>query len=157
MNTVVSDILEKDLFYPEDYFQKLLINERKRSERFGRPFLLILLDVGKLLRAGRKESDIVLQSLAFALNSSTREIDIKGWYLHDSLVGIICPEVYGANKTRTVEKIRQKLKSFLDLGEGKDIKIYCIVYPGSDEEPLEERVSPQRAESRHQWPGVFLS
>jgi hypothetical protein len=134
MNTDDSDIGEKELFYPEDYFQKLLINERRRTERFGRPFMLMLLDVGRLLKERRKEEEVTLQSLAFALNSSTREIDIKGWYLHNCLIGIICPEFNKADTKWAVDKLRQKLASFFDSQEAATMKIYCIMYPGPEEE-----------------------
>jgi hypothetical protein len=138
MNTAGTDILKKDLFFPEDYFQKLLINERKRTERFGRPFMLILLDVGRLFKDRQKERDIVLRNLTFALNPTTREIDIKGWYMNDRLIGIICPEIYKVNKTWPVDKIRQKLASFLDLKDAANIKIYCIIFPGEEDESVAE-------------------
>lgn len=138
MKTAGSDILEKDLFYPEEYFQKLLISERKRTERFGRPFMLMLLDVGPLLKNGRKDKDVIIQNLAFALISSTREIDSKGWYLNDCLVGIICPEFYKADTKWAVDKLRQKLASFLDMQDAANIKIYCIIYPGAEEESAGE-------------------
>ena len=134
MKTAGSDILEKDLFYPEDYFQKLLINERKRTERFGRPFMLMLLDVGRLFKDRQKERDVVLQNLAFALISSTREIDSKGWYLNNCLIGIICPEFYKADTKWAVDKLRQKLASFFDMQEAANMKIYCITYPGPEDD-----------------------
>jgi hypothetical protein len=157
MNFAEVDMLEKDLFYPEAYFQNMLINERKRTERFGRPFLLVLLDVGRLLRERGKEEPVVLQNLAFALNSSTREIDMKGWYLLGSLVGIICPEFCEAKKTSMVEKLRQKLKSFLDLEEAASIKIYCIMYTGSQEEHAEDPALTKSERINQERPRLFLS
>ncbi len=157
MNIAEVDTLEKDLFCPEDHFQNMLINERKRTERFGRPFMLILLDVGRLLGEGSKEKPAVLQNLAFALNSSTREIDMKGWYLFGSLVGIICPEFYEANKTRLVEKLRQKLKSFLEPEEAASIKIYCIMYPDNEVAHTEDSAPAKSEQINQEWPGLLLS
>jgi hypothetical protein len=157
MKTTGFDILEKDLFYPEEYFQKLLINERKRTERFGRPFMLILLDVGCLFKDSQKERGVVLQNLTFALNSSTREIDSKGWYMMDRLIGIICPEIYKATNTWVVDKIRQKLISFLDIKEAVAIKLYCIMYPDVEDEHYAVP-APKTIKEPHQvLGGVFHS
>jgi hypothetical protein len=157
MKTAGSDILEKDLFYPEDYFQKLLINERKRTDRFGRPFMLILLDVGRLFKDRQKERDAVLQNLEFALISSTREIDYKGWYLYNCLIGIICPEFYKADTKWAVDKLRQKLAAFLDMQDVATIKIYCIMYPGAEEERSEEQRPENDKEPHSEVRGVFHS
>lgn len=157
MKTAGSDILEKDLFYPEEYFQKLLISERKRTERFGRPFMLMLLDVGCLLKNGRKEKDVILQNLEFALISSTREIDSKGWYLNNCLIGIICPEFYKTDTKWAVDKLRQKLISFLDVQDAANIKIYCIMYPGVEDKRYTGAATKAVKELHQVLGGVFHS
>jgi hypothetical protein len=119
--------------------------------------MLMLLDVGRLLKERRKEKEVTLQSLAFALNSSTREIDSKGWYLDNCLIGIICPEFYKADTKWAVDKIRQKLASFFDMQEAANMKIYCIVYPGQEDEHHEE---PRPKNDEKPYPelrGVFKS
>ena len=72
-----------DTYCSEEYFQRMLVLERKRTERSGKPFVLILLDIGKLLKAKPQEKTFVLQKLVSVLDSATREIDVKGWYQKD--------------------------------------------------------------------------
>jgi hypothetical protein len=155
MNTAGPYSPDKDIFFPEEYFQKLLINERKRTERFGRPFMLMLLDVGRLFKNSKKEKDVIVQNLAFALNVSTREVDIKGWYMNDCLIGIICPEFYKADNNWIVDKIRQKLISFLDIQDAVAIKIYCLMYPSAEDEHAAGRSPEGIKENQHELRRVF--
>ncbi|HBI24018.1 MAG TPA: hypothetical protein DDX84_07450, partial [Nitrospiraceae bacterium] len=93
--------------YVEDYFSEVLSNERKRTERTKRPFLLMLLDIERFQRVKRK--DEVLKDIASVLFSSTREIDVKGWYKHDSIIGVLFTEMNGTDKTSLREKIHGNL------------------------------------------------
>ena len=62
----------------EEVFHKHLYLERKRTERSGNPFLLMLIDIEKIwhLRKGNQ----LLRDMGEALCSSTREIDATGWH-----------------------------------------------------------------------------
>ena len=55
----------------EDFFRKVLSTERKRSERSRRRFVLMLVDVSKVLEGQRGE--IILEEITEALSSSARE------------------------------------------------------------------------------------
>ena len=55
---------------PQELFMKLLCLERKRTERSGRRFVLLLLDAGTLLKAAKT---LVLTNLLSAITQSTRE------------------------------------------------------------------------------------
>jgi lipopolysaccharide/colanic/teichoic acid biosynthesis glycosyltransferase len=70
----------------ERSFMRMLGVERKRTERSGDPFLLMLLDVDK--RQGM-ESEKVLEQIVGALSLSIRESDIIGWYRDHRTVGVL--------------------------------------------------------------------
>jgi hypothetical protein len=122
-----------DTYYSEEYFQRMLILERKRSKQSGKPFMLILLDIGKLLKGKEKEKKIILQKLVSVLNSSTREIDIKGWYTQDSIIGIICQDVQKNGKDPITDKLYDTLVKgcYFSLNAKKTdaIKMLRLFYP----------------------------
>jgi hypothetical protein len=100
-----------DTYCSEEYFQRMLVLERLRSKKNGKPFTLILLDIGKLTKGKRTEKAFVLRKLVSVLNSSTRDIDIKvkGWYMFDSIVGIICQDVQEKHRTKVTGRLQEKL------------------------------------------------
>lgn len=128
---------ENDTYCSEEYFQRMLILERKRSNRSGKPFMLVLLDVGKLLEGSHNEKETVLQKLVSLLDSSTREIDIKGWYMHGSMIGIICQDVHRGNRDSVTLKIGDNLvkglRFFLSAEKTDSIKMLRLFYPDSQE------------------------
>jgi lipopolysaccharide/colanic/teichoic acid biosynthesis glycosyltransferase len=78
-------------FYDETHFRHLLRVERMRTERSKKPFLLLLLDVSRLMVKLNQED--TLTSVKAALIPSLREIDIRGWYHNRRTIGIIFTEV----------------------------------------------------------------
>jgi hypothetical protein len=100
-----------DTYCSEEYFQRMLVLERSRSKKTGKPFTLILLDIGKLNKGKQKEKTFVLRKLASVLNSSTRDIDIKvrGWYMFDSIIGIICQDVKEKRRNGVTGRLKDKL------------------------------------------------
>jgi hypothetical protein len=120
---------------PEDYFQRMLIREREKTEKSGSQFMLVLVDVGELFNYKWGEKDVLLQNTIQALNASTREVDMTGWYLYNSLIGIICPGFYKPEKGIVIEKIRRKLEASLEPHEAIGIKIYSVFY-SNIEEPM---------------------
>jgi hypothetical protein len=118
----------------EDYFQRMLIREREETEKSGRQFMLVLLEVGELLNENWSDKNGLIHKTALALRASTRDIDTKGWYLQDTLIGIICPDLYRDDKNVVTEKIRLKLEAFLDPLEAATVKIYTIFYSNIEEQ-----------------------
>src|ERR1700740_2952743 len=62
----------------ESVFLPMLAQERKRSERSGKPFILLLLN-GNDIYLGDKGNEVVSR-IANATRSATRETDVLGWY-----------------------------------------------------------------------------
>ena len=79
----------------QEPFLRMLYLERKRSERSGRRFVLMLLEVGSLLKPGPGAQ--AFANVLPALSQSTRETDIKGWYQKDHVIGVIFTEIDGAH------------------------------------------------------------
>lgn len=76
---------------PRQLFMKMLCLERKRSERSGRRFVLMLLDPGNILE-GNDQTETFHKILS-AVRQSTRETDLTGWYGNGSTVGVIFTEI----------------------------------------------------------------
>ena len=157
MNSVADSLIESNILNSEEFFQRMIILERKKTERSGRSFLLVFLDVGPLLRDSGRPQEILLDSLSHALNSSTRDIDVKGWYRKDSLIGVLCTDVRKGDSASVVDKIKGKLKSAFSPDEAKKIKMFVLHYPD-----LENRLagaSPAQVirELRPERKGVFFS
>jgi hypothetical protein len=80
--------------YSEDVFRHLVAVERTRSERSGRPFALLLVD----LRPDARGSSALLHPLVarriFAgLEQCLRETDYMGWYRAEAVVGAVLTEL----------------------------------------------------------------
>jgi lipopolysaccharide/colanic/teichoic acid biosynthesis glycosyltransferase len=121
-------ILDSDNgFYIEDYFREVLTLERRRSERSRKKFILMLLDIHRLL--GDNGDSNIIKKLSHVLTSTTREIDIKGWYEHNSVIGIIFTEINGVDKESIVEKVNSSLLGNLNPDQAKLIEIDCYSFP----------------------------
>ena len=115
---------------PQNLFLKLLCLERKRTERSGRRFVLMLLDTGNLLKAPKTP---VLANLMSALTQSTRDTDLKGWYKAGSVVGVIFTEIGGAEENSIVQalsaKLTEALYEVLSIGEINEIRLSFHIFP----------------------------
>src|SRR5262249_8525706 len=75
-------------------FIRILYLERKRAERSGRSFVLMLLESARLLKTERDRGN--LPEVLDALAQSTRDTDITGWYKDGSALGVIFTELGSA-------------------------------------------------------------
>lgn len=71
----------------EDAFGRMIVVERKRTERSGKPFLLMLLEAGN--HQGSEKNGKAVDTMVSTLLSSTRETDVVGWYKEWTTVGVI--------------------------------------------------------------------
>lgn len=97
--------------YNEEYFEELLCNERKRTERSGKPFLLLILNIEKILQV--VESGEVLKDMLSVMVDSIRETDLVGWYRNEAEVGIIFTEIDEHGARQAIEAIASKIRSNL--------------------------------------------
>lgn len=75
----------------EKAFQRLISQERKRSERSQRPFVLLLVDTGHTQPDGNGSR--CLLDILQALQAATRETDFTGWYKKELVVGVMFTEI----------------------------------------------------------------
>jgi len=95
----------------ENLFLGMLCLERKRAERSGKRFLLLLLDAEDAVKTERKSE--VLQGLINAAESARRDTDPAGWYKRDSVLGIIFTEFGIAEDLLAVQTLLDKIHSSL--------------------------------------------
>jgi lipopolysaccharide/colanic/teichoic acid biosynthesis glycosyltransferase len=95
----------------ETQFGELLCLERRRAERSRKPFLLMLLDLRKVLV--NDNSGRTIENVWASVCSASRESDIRGWYLQDAVLGIIFIEVKTDGQAPVSDIIRAKVTSAL--------------------------------------------
>jgi hypothetical protein len=71
-------------------FARAISLERMRTQRSGKPVLLMLLDIRRQLS---EEDPAAAGKVLVALTSSTRETDVTGWYKTGSVVGVLFTEI----------------------------------------------------------------
>jgi lipopolysaccharide/colanic/teichoic acid biosynthesis glycosyltransferase len=128
-------------FYTDDYFKHILSIERKRTERSGTPFMLMMIDVTELTRT--LDKSIVHKTFFKFLGVSTREIDLKGWYKDQKIFGILFLEIASEKYELLIDKMKKAIKSNFTPEQRKLIEISCLVFP-IDESRNENRNSGNR-------------
>lgn len=118
----------------ECFFNQMLCLERKRSQRTGNPFVLMLLDVETLAR----DIDMrAIEKVGSALASATRDTDITGWYKCHSTIGVILTTLNGTSpgtvKSVVLDKVTRALGSRLDPKQVQKIEISFHFFP--EEQP----------------------
>jgi len=125
-----TDIEGDYIFYGETHFLHLLRVERKRTERSKNPILLALLDLSELATASPHQE--ISDKIKSALNRSLRETDMRGWYEHNRVMGIIFTEMASIDETsidNVFRKIHDRLCERLDAAWIKKINVSFHVFP----------------------------
>jgi len=137
-------------FHPEDGFNRMLCIERERMERSRRPFMLLLLNVEDLMPGS--DEDLFVRELETALSSSARKTDIKGWYEHGKVAGIILTGLHSIDevvKKKIFLRIQDLLVKALGSEAVQKIRVSYHVFPepsngnGRDREWLNTRLHPE--------------
>lgn len=116
----------------EDEFLRLLRLERRRTERSGRAFLLILISSPTMLINPHGEQ---ANSTVNALGSCIRETDVLGWYEEGITLGLLMTEI-GEAAAESIECIVQKISTTLE--KSLQVETYCRlavvvhVFPDND-------------------------
>lgn len=110
---------------------KMLCLEGKRTERSGRRFVLMQLDLGGLLV--NDEEERILQSVLSAVSESTRDTDVKGWQRAGRVIGVIFTEIGGGEGKAVVQALRGKittaLYSILTIEQVNKVGVSFHLYP----------------------------
>lgn len=127
-----SDFLKESAsgLYVEDYFHEMVYLERRRAERSGRPFVLVLVDLESLQQAGKVEST---RCAIRKISELTREIDLKGWHSHEHVLGIILTETGSDGAEKVKAKLLDGLSEQDGLGtQAAHVKISVHAFPKED-------------------------
>lgn len=115
----------------EEQFGGMLSLERKRTDRSGKPFLLMLMDIDKALENDSCGS--LVQRICLALSTCTRDTDARGWHADQAVLGVLFTEVNLQGPVPVTEvietKMRSALASQLEAGELSQIGISLHTYP----------------------------
>ena len=111
----------------EFHFVRMLRVERNRTERSGKPFMLMLLSGPELFQGSGVLNDIV-----GAVAGATRETDTLGWYESGSVLGILFTELGTAERSaieRIVAKVSSALLEKVDITDSDQLKLTYHVFP----------------------------
>jgi len=102
--------------YGEEAFLYFLAMERKRSERSGSPFLLLLVDLkeepGASVRIAPAMSARIFSRLWLAL----RETDVVGWYREERVAGAVLTQLPAGPMADVCGEVSQRVTAGLREG-----------------------------------------
>jgi lipopolysaccharide/colanic/teichoic acid biosynthesis glycosyltransferase len=123
---------DKRLPFPaaqETFFVQMLRLERRRTERSGRPFLLMLIEGG---RERRESRGLLFYRVANAISACTRETDILGWYKQDLTLGLLMTEI-ACTDMATIGLLTEKISLAIQRAVGPPaydrLKLVFRIYP----------------------------
>jgi lipopolysaccharide/colanic/teichoic acid biosynthesis glycosyltransferase len=90
-------------------FQRILVLERKRSERSGKPFVLVCVDVSRLRGETGQIDPVVRDTLFSTVLCSFRETDLVGWYSEHRVAAVLLTELGDGERDTVRSTIRQKV------------------------------------------------
>jgi lipopolysaccharide/colanic/teichoic acid biosynthesis glycosyltransferase len=91
----------------EAAFVQMLRFERRRTERSGKQFMLVLISCEDF---HTESSGKLINNIVNAISSSTRETDVLGWYERDVTLGLLMTEISLADNA-TINTIIQKISA----------------------------------------------
>ncbi len=107
--------------YNEEAFRYLLTIERKRSERSGCPFLLLLIDLKEEEGASARLGAMVVNKLFSNLWLCLRETDCIGWYHKERVAGAVLSEFGDRRPTEVSRLIGQRVSERLSESLPSDV------------------------------------
>ncbi len=113
----------------EKAFQRFIVQERRRSERSQRPFVLLLIDTEDSL-SGEKRG--LLLDMLSMVKAATRETDCTGWYKANSVAGVVFTEIVLDSNlvlSTILGRISAVLRDHLDTEHFSRIKFSFHVFP----------------------------
>ncbi len=128
------------IFYTETHFRHMLRVERLRTERSQKPFLLLLLDVSRLMAKYRHRE--ILAGIKAALMPAVREVDVPGWYHHRHTIGIIFTEISAGQNNLTdlfVQQLSDRFLEKLNPGWLDEIDISFHLFPEKGGAPFHDK------------------
>jgi lipopolysaccharide/colanic/teichoic acid biosynthesis glycosyltransferase len=138
-------------------FRTLLTLERRRAQRSGQTFILMLLD-GTLVDEKKLTAGFA-EKLVGAVSSAIRESDIIGWYEQGKVLGVIFTELNQIENLPVADvlehKIQKAFKENLDRSIASKIVVTLHVFPESKEKGRDQTIDEklyaeeQKRQDRH--------
>lgn len=118
----------------EVVFASILSAERRRTDRSGRPFLLLLLELRPLPANGRSRHRPQVRKVLRALKTCMRQTDCMGWYENHTVIGVIFTELHPEKpaRDRIVAKVHTALRNHLKPAWLGAISLSAHLYPLQD-------------------------
>jgi lipopolysaccharide/colanic/teichoic acid biosynthesis glycosyltransferase len=120
--------------FDETVFMRLLHIERRRTERSGRAFVLLLIELKSLTSYSLWHQTLLIKNVLRALRVWRRQSDITGWYKTHAAIGVIFTELQegeGVAK-KIVEKIHAELQVRLTPEQLATLTVTAHTYPHPD-------------------------
>jgi hypothetical protein len=99
--------------YNEEAFRYFLAIERKRSERSGRPVILLLVDVNDRPEARMPIDSMLARRLFSGLWRCLRDSDFVGWYREGRVAGAVLTESRNRPRTEVARLVSQRVRETL--------------------------------------------
>lgn len=119
--------------YNEEAFQYFLAIERKRSERLGRPLLLLLVDLTERSGVSGRIDPRIARKLFSGLCLCLRETDVIGWYREARVAGAVLAEPRDETRMEVsrlvVQRVRQVLSERLPVNVVRRLQMHVCHYP----------------------------
>jgi len=127
----------------EESFRRTISIERKRTERSRKPFLLMLLDMGREFPTQNDQK--ILKEIALMLVANTRETDVVGWYRKNAEIGVMFTELSIEDRkavlSTMLNRISANLAEHLTLEQFNQISISFHMFPEEWDCETEQRPS----------------
>jgi lipopolysaccharide/colanic/teichoic acid biosynthesis glycosyltransferase len=105
---------DRRLVIDEEIFRGVLVREQRRADRFGEPFVILLVALPEL---NPGEAASAWRQTASAVVAATRETDVIGWVTHGRVLGVVLTEIRESEEAiaRDIEaRIARDLAATLD-------------------------------------------
>ena len=122
----------------EHHFLRMLCLERKRTERSGNAFMLMLLSGRGLFQA--EDGERTIRQIASAVSLATRETDTLGWYEYGATLAVLFPEIGPPeeNAKLIIGKVTTALQKALGMEQFDAVNIKFRVFPNKENTPDDE-------------------
>jgi exopolysaccharide biosynthesis polyprenyl glycosylphosphotransferase len=103
----------------EESFNRMLLLERRRTERSGFPFVLSVMNIAELPHI---MAPSLLSLLCRAICANTRDTDLVGWYQYPGEIGIIYTMLGDAERDAIIAAITERLRNALSESLGSQTR-----------------------------------
>lgn len=132
--------VEEHPIFSEESFHRVISLERRRTERSGKPFLLMLLDVGD--EQPSETNWRALEQILAALAGGARATDVVGWYKNDCVAGLMLTEIGLTDRSSIpnalIARLSDTLRRSLSAEDFDHVNISFHVFP-EDWDPKEPK------------------